>query len=201
MKENEELIKSVLKIPHKILSNMELSFNEKLILSLDYTLSFKRGYNKYTNLYIGELFGINQNIVGKCRRQLVEKRYLVKDADDKRFYRLTDKLDNVEITLKDKREVLLPFEVYNHPHLQTGAKLLWGEYNSMSKGDKEYFSKRDTTANRLNASKESITIWTKQLNEYGFLDKYEHNSGYYTKQKIVKTRDLTKRVGDTNEDV
>lgn len=199
MEEKEILKKSLnIKIPPEILSNMELSTNEKLVLSLDYTYSSKKGYNIMTNIDIGKLFGLHHNIVGSCRKRLIEKGYLIKDTEDKRVHILTDKLKSIEIPLvngkRDKRTIILSFEIYNHPHLSTGAKLLFGEYNSMSKGDQEYFSKRDTTSKRLNASIGSITNWTKQLDKHGLLEKYLVTSEYFKKQKFVKTKDLTKEV-------
>lgn len=187
-------------IPPKILSNPELSFNEKLILSLDYTYKSKRGFNMTTNIEVGILFGIHKNTVGNCRKQLMEKGYLVKDETDKRKYILTDKINNVEVQLSDKRVIKLPFEIYNHANLETGAKLLWGEYDSMSKGEQEYFSNRDYTSKRLNASKESITLWTKQLDENNLLEKYTHYSAYYKKIKIVKTRDLSNDIDNSDKD-
>lgn len=205
MEEKEVLKKSLnIRIPPEILSNKELSTNEKLVLSLDYTYSLKKGYNILTNVDIGKLFGLHYNIVGSCRKSLIETGYLVRDPEDKRLYILTDKFKSIEITLingkRDKRTIILPFEIYNHPDLQTGAKLLWGEYNSMSKTEKGYFSKRDTTSKRMTVSVGSISNWTKELKYYDLIE-YKLNSGYYTKQKIVRAKDLTKKVGDTNEDV
>ncbi|WP_407556500.1 hypothetical protein [Winogradskyella sp. 4-2091] len=172
----------VLKIPATILSNNELSFNEKLILGLDYTYQSKKGYTKLTNSKTGQLFNLHPNIISYCRKNLVKKGYLLKD---KTKYTLTDK--HKEHKPKDKREIFLPFEIYNHKELNTGAKLLWGEYNSISKGRREYFAKRSFTSKRLNASEESITNWTKQLKEHQLLKKYQHRTGYCKSQKVIIT--------------
>lgn len=182
-----------LKVPPQILSNKELSTNEKLILALDYTLKSKKGYNIYTNVDIGRAFSLHQNIIGLCRKSLIKKGYLVRDTEDKRKHILTNKLNSIELPLingkTDKRTIILPFEIYNHPDLQTGSKLLWGEYNSVSKEEKAYFSKRDTTSKKMNVSIGSITNWTKELDQYGFLEQYSvsFNSEYGIKQKTVRT--------------
>nr|WP_309757625.1 hypothetical protein [Flavobacterium sp.] len=182
-----------IKLRYKILSNKELSANEKLILALDYTLSLKKGYNSYTNVYIGELFSLHENIIGLCRKSLLKKGYLVKDINDKRIHLLTNKLESLELPKIDEEETKneivcnIPFEIYHNPNLTTGSKLLWGEYNTMSKSEKGYFKKRETTSEIMNVSVGSISNWTKQLFEYGFLEEYEVKSEYYKKQKIVRT--------------
>lgn len=66
---------------------------------------------------------------------------------------------------------------------------MFGQYNSLSINGKSYFAHREYTSKRLDVSKESVTNWTKELDEKGFLSQYDHISGYYTKQKIVKTKD------------
>lgn len=180
-----------IKVPPKILSNKELSENEKLILSLDYTFDLKKGFNIMTNVDIGKLLSLHPNIVGLCRKSLINKNYLIKNSEDKRIHLLTKKLDTLVLPIIngkiDKRECIIPFEIYNNPHLKTGAKLLWGEYNTMRKTIRGYFAKRETTSQRMNVSVGSITNWTKQLYQFDFLEEYEVISEYYKKQKIVKT--------------
>lgn len=172
----------VLKIPSTIISSAELSFNEKLILGVDFTFQAKKGYNGLTNLKIGELLSLHVNIVSYCRKNLVEKGFILKQ---KTKYILTEKHQQFET--EDRRQIYLPYQIYGHKDLATGAKLLWGEYNSISRGTKEYFAKRSFTSKRLNASEESITNWTKQLMEYRLLNKYEHRKGYCTSQKVIIT--------------
>jgi len=89
--------------------------------------------------------------------------------------------------IKTKRNIKLPIDVYSHKELKTGEKLLWGEYNSISKGEKEYFARREYTANRMNASVESISKWAKSLYEKGLFKKYEIVTGYYTHQRRIIT--------------
>lgn len=172
----------ILKIPSKILSNNQLSLNEKLILGLDYTLSLKKGYNLLSSKQIGEKLQLHSNTVLLCRKNLLKKGYLTKD---KRKYILTDKYE--ETPISDKREIYIPYEIYTNSKLNTGSKLLWGEYNSLSKGYKEYFAKRKFTADRLNVSEESITNWTKRLFENNLLKKYELRKGYCISQKRIIT--------------
>lgn len=175
--------KLILKIPSTILSNNILSLNEKLILSLDYTFNLKKGFNKLSNKQVAQLFNIHSNIVSYCRKRLVDKHFLQKN---KSVYRLTDKHLQIKQDF-DQRDVYLPFEIYNHSKLNAGAKLLWGEYNSISIGYKEYFAKRSYTANRLNVSEESVTNWTKQLEQHQLLKKYELRKGYCKSQKVIIT--------------
>ncbi len=159
-------------VPFEILMNSELSLNEKLLLGLDFSLKSKLGFNQITNKDVGKLFNLHPNIIGDCRKSLVEKGYLIKEG---RKYFLTDHYKTAEkseeiqenTSSKDRRNIKLPFEVYSNKRLKTGEKLLWGEYNSISKGEKEYFAKREHTANRLSVSVESISNWTKSLNEKG----------------------------------
>ena len=70
----------------------------------------------------------------------------------------------------------------------------------MSKTEKGHFQKRETTAKRFNVSTDGITNWTKELDKYGFLDEYTIKSGYHTKQKIVRTKDLKKDQEDFEDD-
>lgn len=190
-----------IKVSPKILTNKELSENEKLILSLDYTYSFKKGHTIYTNVDIGKLFSLHENIIGLCRRSLITKGYLIKDTKDKRIHYLTDKLMSVELPIineekqgKYESQCILPFEIYNHSELTTGAKLLWGEYNTLSKTKHGYVKKRKTTSKIMNVSVGSITNWTKQLFDCNFLKVYVVNYGYYTNQKVIRTIEFNREI-------
>jgi len=192
-----------IKVPPTILTNRELMDNEKLILSLDYTFSSKIGFNIMTNVDIGKLLSLHENIVGLCRKSLIKKGYLVKDIKDKRIHRLTDKLDSVELPIVNEKEqkkyiseCILFFEIYSHAEITTGAKLLWGEYNTLSKTEDGYFKERLTTAKIMNVSVGSITNWTKQLSIYGLLKEYEIKSEYYKKQKVVRTIEFSRKSED-----
>ncbi|MEC3876026.1 hypothetical protein [Chryseobacterium salviniae] len=181
--------KLTIEIPFEILSSSELSLNEKLLLGLDFSLRSKLGFNQLTNKDVGKLFKLHPNIIGDCRKNFVEKGYLMKEG---RKYFLTDYYKTAEESEeiqenKDQRNIKLPFEIYTNKVLKTGEKLLWGEYNSISKGVKEYFASREYTANRLNVSVESVTNSTKSLNEKGLFKKYEIVTGYYTHQRKIIT--------------
>lgn len=169
-------------IPATILSHTDLSFNQKLILGLDYSFKLKKGFNIMSNKDVGQLLNLHSNIISYCRRQLVNKGFLNKEG---KKYTLTDKHKKIQVD--DIRSILLPYQVYNHDNIITGAKLLWGEYNSISKGENEYFAKRAYTAKRLNASEEIITSWTKRLFENNLLFAYYHKTGYCISQKVVVT--------------
>jgi len=105
MEEKKKFNKKLnIKVPPTILTNRELMDNEKLILSLDYTFSSKIGFNIMTNVDIGKLLSLHENIVGLCRKSLIKKGYLVKDIKDKRIHRLTDKLDSVELPIVNEKE-------------------------------------------------------------------------------------------------
>ncbi|MBF6643419.1 hypothetical protein IVN40_04370 [Chryseobacterium indologenes] len=184
--------KLMIEIPFEILMNSELSLNEKLLLGLDFSLKNKRGFNQITNKDVGGLFNLHPNIVGDCRKSLLEEGYLMKEG---RKYFLTDHYKTVHksadshenIKNKDQRNIKLPFEIYSNKALKTGEKLLWGEYNSISKGEKEYFAKREHTANRLSVSVESVSNWTKSLNEKGLFKKYQIVTGYHKHQRKIIT--------------
>ncbi|MDR6546677.1 Mn-dependent DtxR family transcriptional regulator [Chryseobacterium rhizosphaerae] len=172
--------------------NSELSLNEKLLLGLDFSLKSKLGFNQLTNKDVGEFFNLHSNIVGDCRKSLLEKGYLMKEG---RQYFLTDHYKTIQKSEesnentknKDQRNIKLPFEIYSNKALKTGEKLLWSEYNSISKGEKEYFAKREHTANRLSVSVESVSNWTKSLNEKGLFKKYQIVTGYHTHQRKIIT--------------
>ncbi|WP_309880917.1 hypothetical protein [Chryseobacterium rhizosphaerae] len=200
-KDNIELInpliegvpaKLMIVIPFEILMNSELSLNEKLLLGLDFSLKSKLGFNQLTNKDVGEFFNLHSNIVGDCRKSLLEKGYLMKEG---RQYFLTDHYKTIQKSEesnentknKDQRNIKLPFEIYSNKALKTGEKLLWSEYNSISKGEKEYFAKREHTANRLSVSVESVSNWTKSLNEKGLFKKYQIVTGYHTHQRKIIT--------------
>lgn len=170
-------------VPAEVLSSEELSFNEKILLGLDFTFKQKLGFNMLTNKEVGKLFNIHPNIVSSCRKNLVENGYLTKE---KRKYLLTDKIFEEQKNNKiDKRSILIPNPVYSLK-IPTGAKLLWGEYNSFSEGLDSYDASREFTSNRLKSSRESITNWTKILEENNLIT-VRYIFGYGFNQKEVTT--------------
>ena len=162
--QNHDSKQLTLKIHPKILSS-KLSFNEKLILGLHYTFNKKNGYTVLSLSKMGLMFGLHPNVVSYCRKQLIHDGYIEKQG---RKYILTDRYRKFETN--DKREIFIPYQIYSDKNLTAGAKLLWGEYNSISGSVKQYFASRQYTANRLNASVESITNWTKLLNDNKLLN-------------------------------
>ncbi|HET8885609.1 MAG TPA: hypothetical protein VFM70_04560 [Salinimicrobium sp.] len=181
-----------LHIPAGILSHKGLSLNEKYVLGLDYALSSKLGSNKYLNKQISQMLQLHVNIISYTRKSLVQKGFLEKNG---RHYRLSEKAQKIRV--ENYKYVLLPYQVYHHNKLCTGAKLLWGVYNSISKGYNEYFAKRTTTASNLGVSVESVSKWTAQLHSSGFLNEYRHNTGYSTNQTIVVTRSFVNGASDS----
>ena len=172
-------------IPAVILENEGLGLNEKLLLGLDYTLTvLKDGENRLSNVELSDLFQIHVNTVSSCRSRLVKDGYLLKNG---RSYVL-----NWEVfdkgTYEDSRDIMLNYRVYCSHLLSSGAKLLWGEYNSLSMGKNEYFASREFTSNRLKVSEQSISKWTKVLFDKGFLKVYRLERSYEKSRKVVVTK-------------
>ena len=178
-----------IEIPFEILSDKELSLNEKLLLGLDFSFGKKLGFNQMSSKEIGKQLNLHPNIIGNCRKNLLERGYLGKKE---RKYFLTDHYKTMiesktDEENRDQRNIKLPFEIYHNEQLKTGEKLLWGEYNSISKGEKNYFASREYTAKRLSVSVESITNWTKSLNEKGLLKEYQIVKNYCAHQRQIIT--------------
>lgn len=170
-----------LSIPGKVLAS-DLSLNQKYILGLDFALSQKRGSNSYLHSEVGEFLGLHPNIVAKSRRALVIQGLLQKNG---RNYKLTEK--GLEFAEDDKGMIILPYDLYTCKDLGTGPKLLWGVYNFISRGFRDYFAQRETTAAKINVSVGSITNWTKELNQKKLLKMYEHENGYCSRQTLIVT--------------
>lgn len=199
MEENDNKKREInIIVPPEIYTNKELSISEKLLLALDYSYNSKKGYTKLSNKWIGKLLNQHQNTVGKNRKSLIEKGYLEKDPIDKRKYILiSEKLKTVELPLikdkADKRKLILPFEIYNHPNLTDGAKLFWGDVNSLSENKNGYYQQRITAKLRFNVSEDTITNWTKELRTNELLEEYQIKFDERTavKYRKMKTKDLS----------
>ncbi|MDT0646947.1 hypothetical protein RM545_09610 [Zunongwangia sp. F260] len=176
-----------LSIPGRLLTS-KLTLNQKYILGLDFSLNGKLGYNSYSHKEVGKLIKLHPNIVGSSRKVLIEQRLLEKNG---RKYFLTQKA--LEFLEDDKAQILLPFDLYTLSNVNTGAKLLWGVYNFISRGFRDYFALRETTAAKMGVSVGSITNWTKELNQERLLKMYEHRNGYCTSQTVVVTCTFIKR--------
>ena len=183
-------------IPSEIL-RMKLLFNEKIVLGLIYTSVKKNGQLKMNNKRISKYLCLNENTVSTTLKNLVEQKLI--DKIDK-GYILNEKLVQ-QIDLNKGRTILLPFEVFNSK-LNAGAKILWGEYNSLSKGKREYYASRQYTSERLNMGESSISSWTTLLYDNDFIVKNELYSGYMYKKKKVVTK-IFERVkeNDYNEEI
>lgn len=172
-------------LPLKILSETSLTFNDKILLGFDFALSSKLGYNNYTNNRLSSFLNLHINSISNSRKALVENGYLFKDG---RKYHLSEK--SLKILEGDNQTIYLPFETYNLKTIKSGEKLLWGMYNSVSRGFKDYFAKRVTTANNMAMSVETVTKYTKCLYQAGLLKLYKHNYGYFSSQTVIVTCDI-----------
>lgn len=185
----------IIRIPTSILEldvkeeGEEIGFLDKLILSVGYTYQKKLGYNSLSNKDLSIMLGVDETSLGKHRKRLVELGYEVKEGKE---YILTDKIDTY--FNPSQREILLPHAVYSIKKLDAGAKLLWAEYNSLSKMDqKECRAKRETLANRLKCSVDSISNWFKKLEKHDLFLHTELRYGANSKQRVVKTRDFNNK--------
>jgi len=174
-------------LPSKILSKTSLTLNDKIVIGFDFALLQKLGYNNYTNNHLSSFLNLHVNSISNSRKVLVEKGYLIKIG---RKYQLTNK--SLKILEGDNQRIYLPFEIYNLKTIKSGEKLLWGLYNSVSRGYKDYFAKRVTTANNMAMSVETVTKYTKCLDRVGLLKLYKHNFGYCSSQTVIVTCDVIK---------
>ncbi len=185
LQSNSKARQLTLVIPSKLLTEQSLSNNDKLVLGVDLALKDKLGYNSYKNDYLSKLFSLHVNSISKSRRALVQQEFLKKTG---REYQLTEK--SVKLLECSNQSVHLPYDVYNLKIIKSGEKLLWGLYNSVSRGFKDYFAKRETTARQLAISVETVTKYTKSLNHAGLLKLYKHNFGYCSSQTVIVTCDI-----------
>ncbi|WP_339650569.1 hypothetical protein [uncultured Salegentibacter sp.] len=167
---NYQVIRNVkqinLSIPGEILCRRDLTINQKLILGLDYALHKKLGYNSYSSKEVGKMLKINTTYVSLCRKQLEEKGLLKKNG---RSFCLTRKA--LDFEKKSRFQYAVLKDLLNH----------------LSRGFREYFAKRKTTASKLAISVEAISKWNRELHEAGLFAEYTHNSGYCTKQAVIIT--------------
>jgi hypothetical protein len=189
----------LIEVPYFVLSSKRLNLNEKLILSLDYTLKGKLGFNSYSNKEIGKFLNIHYSSVQRARKHFEKlnielkegKRYSIlegiqDDGEKSNVKSVFDLANNVS-----KRYIIIPPEVYNSP-ISPGAKLLYGEFNSLVRSNGRYFATRSYTANRMSCSKNSISNWTKELIKNDHIINYKILAGNCTKQRIVVTRNYQK---------
>lgn len=174
-------------LPSKILSNSLLSSNDKIVIGFDFALYNKRGYNNYLNSQLSKHLNLHVNSISNSRIALVKKGFLNKSG---RNYQLTER--SIEILQSNNQIIHLPYEVYSIAKLGSGEKLLWGLYNSVSRGLYDYFAKRETTARNLGISEKSITAYTQKLYRKGLLKLYKHHYRYCSSQTVIVTCDFIK---------
>jgi hypothetical protein len=171
----------IIKAPSALLQDSVLSDNEKLVMALCWTLHFKQGYNAYPIKKMSRMLSMHVNSVSIAIKNLLEGDYIEKD-NMKSAYVISEPIIP---QYTKSRYVVIPQQVYGIK-MTSGAKLLWGEYNSM----KIYYAKREYTAKMLSCTKNSVTNWTRLLDENGLLKNYGVRSGDHTKQKVVQTKDF-----------
>jgi len=182
-------------IPAPILE-MDLSNNEKIVLGFIYSMCNIGGFMNMSYKRIANYLNLSSNTISTTMKQLVELTFIQKL--DKGYVLSNEVVEAID--LRKERTILLPFEIFNSK-LNAGAKILWGEYNSISKGVKPYYASRQYTAQRLHMNKSSISSWTTVLKDKQFLT-YELYSGYKFRKKVVittifernKTNDYNKNV-------
>lgn len=186
--------KTDIKIPAEILSNDVLSLNDKLIYGLHYSYSLKKKHTHLTNIEIADIFCLNVNTVSKSHQTMYKLGYLEK-VKKKEIIIVEAKLKELKVQQKtkptkaekDRRDIILPFEVY-HTELKTGAKLLWGEYNTFRDTKDGYKATREYAAKRLNVDENSISNWTIELNDNDFFEEYDLKISSDGSQRVVRTK-------------
>lgn len=182
-------------IPAPILE-MELSNNEKIVLGFIYSMCNIGGYMNMSYKRIANYLNLSNNTISTTMKQLVELTFIQKT--DKGYILSNEVVEAID--LRKERTILLPFEIFNSK-LNAGAKILWGEYNSISKGKKPYYASRQYTAKRLHMNKSSISSWTTLLKDKQFLT-HELYSEYKFRKKVVITTIFERsKTKDYNEDV
>lgn len=183
-------------IPALVLEG-EWTYIKKMMLGFVFTSMKKNGELRMTNKRIGKFLSVNENTVSTTIRSLIKDGFI--EQKDK-GYVLDDEFVE-EIKKRKGRTILLPFEVFNSK-LNAGAKILWGEYNSLSKGQIPYKYGREFISKQLNMSESSISTWNTLLYDNDFLTTYEVFSGYKFKKMIIITKKFEREdVVDSYEDI
>lgn len=169
-------------IPSEILE-LKITTNEKIVLGFIYSLNNIGGVTAMSNKRIAEYLCLSENTISTTLKSLQQLDFIVKQQ---KGFVLSLEVQQSVYSSKERR-VLLPFEVF-HSKLPSGAKLLWGEYNSLSKGEKAYFGSRKYVSERLRISESSISNYTTLLYDNQFLVKNELFSSYKFKKRSVITK-------------
>ena len=168
-------------IPSEILE-LQITTNEKIVLGFIYSLNNIGGITTMSNKRIANYLCLNENTISTTLKSLQQLTFIEKQL---KGYVLSEEVKQSVLSSKE-RSILIPFEIF-HSMLPSGAKLLWGEYNSLSKGEKVYFANRKYVSDRLRISVSSISNYTTLLFDNQFLIKNELFSGYEFKKRSVIT--------------
>lgn len=171
-----------IRIPSEILE-LKITTNEKIVLGLIYSLNEIGGITTMSNKRIAEYLCLTENTISTTLKNLRELTFIEKQS---KGYVLSEEV-RLAVNSSGERAILIPFEVF-HSKLPSGAKLLWGEYNSISKGEKLYHASREYISKRLKISESSISNYTTLLYDNQFLIKNELFSGYKFKKRGVVTK-------------
>ena len=144
-------------IPSEILE-LKISNNEKIVLGFIYSLNKIGGITTMSNKRIAEYLCLTENTISTTLKKLQELTYVEKES---KGYVLSEEVQQ-SLNSSGERSISLPFEIF-HSKLPGGAKLLWGEYNSLSKGEKVYHASREYIRKRLQISESSISNYTTLL--------------------------------------
>lgn len=165
-------------IPSEVLE-LEITSNEKIVLGLIYSLNNIGGITTMSNKRIAEYLCLSENTVSTTLKNLREHTFIEKQQ---KGYVLSEEV-RLAVNSSGQRAILLPFEVF-HSKLSSGAKLLWGEYNSFS----IYYASREYVSKRLKIGVSSISNYTTLLYDNQFLVEKEIVSGYKFKKRGVVTK-------------
>jgi len=169
-------------IPSEVLE-LKITTNEKIVLGFMYSLNNIGQITTMSNKRIAEYLCLSENTISTTLKSLKQLTFIEKLS---KGYVLSEEVQQ-SVNSSKERSILLPFEVF-HSKLPSGAKLLWGEYNSLSKGERAYFGSRKYISGRLRISESSISNYTTLLYDNQFLIKNELFSGYKFKKRSVVTK-------------
>jgi DNA-binding CsgD family transcriptional regulator len=162
---------------------LKITTNEKIVLGFICSLNKIGKITTMNNKRIAEYLCLSENTISTTLKSLQQLTFIEKQL---KGYVLSEEAQQ-SIDSSVERSILLPFEVF-HSQLPSGAKLLWGEYNSLSKGEKVYYASRKFISDRLRISESSISNYTTLLYDNQFLIKNELFSGYKFKKRSVVTK-------------
>lgn len=183
----------MIRIPFEILE-LTINNNEKIVLAFIYSLNNIGGITTMSNKRIAEYLCLTENTLSTTLKSLRELTFIEKQP---KGYILSEEVQKA-LNSSEERAILLPFEIF-HSKLPSGAKLLWGEYNSLSKGEKVYFGSRKFVSERLQISPSSISNYTTLLYDNQFLVKNELHSGYKFKTRGVVTKKFDRKPIDNKK--